>query len=281
MASFRRSKDLEQILSHALVVMPSDEYARARKNVVDGISELETELAQLDKVPLIRSVTHGEDGYTVEVDLRDGTTRSFQTKVSWLEETPTRAKSEDAKLLRENERLTADLEAELKRANDLQKSLSAMETQLLQAQARVEEFEREGSSTDAQRSISESIVSTQLKEERARADGLVERVFELELELKRVQSSLDESAEKYATLVSESRSLIVERDAAANQANSSDKELADVRRELEKIRSEGSEIITTMTGSSLPVLANEISNALDSLRGDLIALTVLLEGPRK
>lgn len=70
--------------------MPPSDLLEIRSQVTDSLNRLSKRADDLEKAPLLRLVEIDPEGMrTVTFDMRDGTTRKFQTRADWFDESPT------------------------------------------------------------------------------------------------------------------------------------------------------------------------------------------------
>ena len=136
--------------------MPTSDLVIIRDQVTEALGRLVDRADVLERAPMLREVLTEDDGTkTVVIDMRDGTTRRFQTRVDWLDAAETlsdppvssevldlRDRLHDQMLLTQSENaLARDLGAQV---SGLQELLSAAERDLSDLRERSEVLAEEG-----------------------------------------------------------------------------------------------------------------------------------------
>lgn len=204
--------------------MPASDLAAIRDEVTGGLERLVNRADELERAPMLREVITDADGTkTVVIDMRDGSTRKFQTRVDWFDTADTlsdppvssevlelRDRLRHQTFLTESENaLARDCE---KQVSELQEFLSAAERDLSDLRERSDELVEEG-----RRAASESA--------EAAAEEKIRRLIEERDEWKQRWATASKVIDESLPAIAE---ILAERTA----------ELEDVRAELEDLRSD-------------------------------------------
>ena len=251
--------------------MPVSDLVIIRDQVTEALGRLVDRADALERAPMLREVLAEDDGTkTVVIDMRDGTTRRFQTRVDWLDTADTlsdppvssevlelRDRLRDQILLTESENaLARDCE---KQVTGLQERLSTTERDLSDLRERssalddalVRDYEQQVSAlherlstaerdlsvlqellSSAERDLSDLREQSSAEEERRAGSEGAEAV--VEEKIRRLIEERDEWKQRWATaskVIDESLPAIAEILAERTA------ELEDVRAELEDLRS--------------------------------------------
>lgn len=118
--------------------MPASDLDDIRSQVTEALTRLAKRADELERAPLLRSVEIAPDGTrTITFDMRDGTTRKFQTRVDWFDESPTLSDPVPAEVIELRELLEQQIartDEEIQKSTALRESLVARDAQLVAAE---------------------------------------------------------------------------------------------------------------------------------------------------
>jgi len=177
-----------------------------RGQVTEGFERLVERADELERVPLLREVVEEDDGTkTVVIDMRDGTTKMFQTRVDWLGGAPTLTdpiSDEFVKLREDYDQLVELARESAERESALSRKIAGLESLLLTAEVEISSARDDLATTSADyseqilvaREMEETVHSqlTQVSDLREQLRASEEKGQKLEQELWLKRDSLAE-----------------------------------------------------------------------------------------
>lgn len=119
--------------------MPPSDLDVIREQVTENLDRIVDRADELERAPMLREVIEDHDGTkTVVIDMRDGSTRKFQTRVDWFDGAPTLADPVPAELIEVRDRIEEQA-AIIIRSGEMCETLEGRIDQLEQSLARAEE----------------------------------------------------------------------------------------------------------------------------------------------
>lgn len=119
--------------------MPPSDLDVIREQVTGSLDRLVKRADALERAPLLREVIKDEDGTkTVVIDMRDGSTRKFQTRVDWFDSSPRLSDPISPELLEARDRIEEQT-AIIIHSGEVRETLEGRIGQLEQSLARAEE----------------------------------------------------------------------------------------------------------------------------------------------
>lgn len=241
-------QSLEKLLNAASSTMPASDLEHLRNQIVGDLEGLSDRVGELEKVPMLREVSRSatDDDHvrTVVLDMRDGSTRTFQTEVDWLDAAPilNGSGSKDlAKAEAARDRAKESLREARKTIRELEKVVAgaaaspemvALQKQLSEAQGEVahylplyEDASKRAKAAEREASATAKKLEKVTDLARKRAEEIKEARAELKDERDRYQLTFDEKEQV---------------------AGDRDSQLAKIGKELEKAKSEVGRLTTAV-----------------------------------
>ena len=191
--------------------MPPSDLASIRAQVTENLDRLVERADALERAPLLLGVSEEEDGTkTVVFDMRDGTTQKFQTRVSWLDSSPTLPEPDSAELIGLQESYNDQVsltENVMRRASDLEARIAELESILSRAESEIVRVREEAWAKEEEREAEVEIRAAQnraLFQSRAgEMQILLEDRDRLKMAYMTASRVIDESLPAIADLLSE------------------------------------------------------------------------------
>jgi hypothetical protein len=185
--------------------MPPGDLVIIRDRVTGGFERLVNRVDALERVPILLEVLEEGDGNkTVVIDMRDGTTRRFQTRIDWLDTADTLSDPPvSSEVLELRDRLhdqTLLTQSESRLARDYEKQVSGLQELLSTAERDLSDM-RERSSALAEEERRARSESAEVAEEKIRL--LIEERDEWKQRWATASKVIDESLPSIADLLSE------------------------------------------------------------------------------
>lgn len=203
--------------------MPASDLVIIRDQVTEALGRLVDRADALERAPMLREVLAEDDGTkTVVIDMRNGTTRRFQTRVDWLDAADTLSDPPvSSEVLELRDRLwhqTLLTESENALARDYEQQVAGLQERLSTTERNLSDLQERSDALAEEESRAGSESAEAAAEEKIRR--LIEERDEWKQRWKTASKVIDESLPAIAEILAERTA-----------------ELEDVRAELEDLRS--------------------------------------------